>query len=447
MKKNTKIVFAVIFFITFMLIGYTALKKTPFPKKYTRNQYGDVIKFDENIEFEQVFVSKIDFLDSISIKRDELANNLEKGKMSFEIYNSDKELIYQNNYEYKDINDYQIIRLRFDIQEHVKGKEYTLKVKLSDFDKNNNISIYSDAEGNEFVSKGDTNITGSIAVGQHGQDSGYFYSVFFLAVFVLELLIFMLIHYKNKEVIIKHKKLNTVLTVIESLVFSLSSLDLVTTYMLDGRIKYMCLPIIGILFILLARNLIINLYYGKIEDIFLALVIPIGTLYFITLVPGMIPDEPYHYNQIFQLLEGNIFKKPCAIYEIPIYDNYLNARKALFDPAFEPLHFKYYATIVYSYLLYIPASLGVFVGRILNFTTLGTLYVGSYFNFILFIFVGYNIIKLLPFCKKAAFVYLMNPMLLHQVTSLSCDALIITSCLLFITYILYIKYEKKNMEL
>lgn len=430
MKKKSIIIFSIIFIITIIIIGYTALEKTPFPKKYVSNQFIDNnIYINEHNAFTQKFKSKLDILDSVSIKFREYENKT--GTMLVEIFDEENIAIFRNKYDLSEIDD-EVIRFNINIQNNAKEKEYTLNIKLDDLD-SDSLAFFGE-ENND------------IAIGQYGQEKGYYYSLIFVIILAFELFIFMLFYYKDKKILIKNKKLNNVITVIESLVFSMIFFHVLTSYFYESKILYLNLPILGILFILLVRNFLINLYNGKLEDIFLSLIIPVGTMYCIALVPGTIPDEPFHYNEIFEFLNGNILKTKYAAYKLPIFDNYLDAKEAILNPNSAIFKFDEYRVGGYSYLLYLPAIIGVFIGRLANLSTLGTLYLGSYFNFITFIVIGYYIIKYMPFCKKATLVYLFNPMLIHQVTSLSCDAMIIPTCLLFISYILYIKFEKKHFE-
>lgn len=451
MKKKSVIIFLSIFFITFMLAGYTGLKKTSFPKKYTRNMYaekynlstiGDLIADDT---LEQSFISKLDVLDAVSVKYISYGSTA-TGSMLVEIEDENDQLIYKNLFQLNDLTDDDTVEFNFDAQKNVKGKTYTLKIDIDNLKSESGITFYGE-DVNEALTTTVLDTASSLAIGQYGQEAGYFYSLFFIGLLAIEFFTFMLVYYKNKKIIIKNKKINNVLTLIESLLCSIAALKFATSYVYDSRIVYLCIPVVGITGLLLLRNIIINLYSGKLEDIFLAIAIPIGTLYWITLVPGIIPDEQFHYNEIFQLLNGNLFRTKYDVIEMPVYDNYLAAREALVNQNFIEFFVSGQRTGGYSYLLYLPATIGVVLGRIFNLTTLGTIYVGSYFNFIMYIIIGYYIIKILPLCKNAAFVYLLNPMLLHQVTSVSCDAMIMLSCLLFITYIFYLKYSKNDVEL
>ncbi|MBR1376734.1 MAG: DUF2142 domain-containing protein [Bacilli bacterium] len=448
MKKKHITIFVILMLITILIIGVSALKKFPYPKKYIYNQFGKVIGYiNEDSTFTQKFESKLDYLDGISIKYANYTEEITSGTMLVHIYDDTNKLIYLNQFDLSKILDNETVRFNFDIQKNAAGKTYTLDLELKDLDAEKNITFYGDEEGEKFSSTGENDISGSIAIGQYGQKKGYFYTIIFAMIFMLEICAFIFMWYKNKKYVIKNKKLNNVIIAISSLLFSLLFLNTITNYYYAGRISYISAILCFPLFVLIVRNFAINVCYGKPEDVFLALAIPLGTLYCITLVPGIIPDEPYHYNEIFQFLNGNFLKTKFEVYDIPIISSYNVAKQAILSENFLPLRFVEYRVGGYSYLLYLPATIGVFVGRIFNLTTLTTLYFGCYFNLVLFLVTGYFTVKYMPFCKKLAIVYLLNPMNLHQVTSLSCDAVIITTCLLFIAYVLHIKYDKDKVDI
>ena len=67
-------------------------------------------------------------------------------------------------------------------------------------------------------------------------------------------------------------------------------------------------------------------------------------------------------------------------------------------------------------------------------------------NLLIFIIIGYNILKIIPFGKWVFFVYFFNPMLIQQEMSFSSDSLINTICLLAIAYFLKMKFNSDKIE-
>ena len=63
-------------------------------------------------------------------------------------------------------------------------------------------------------------------------------------------------------------------------------------------------------------------------------------------------------------------------------------------------------------------------------------------NILIYLILGYFTIKCIPFGKLLMFAYLCIPMLIHQASSVSADALINSSTLLFIAYNMKLLFSK-----
>lgn len=91
---------------------------------------------------------------------------------------------------------------------------------------------------------------------------------------------------------------------------------------------------------------------------------------------------------------------------------------------------------------YIPAALGISLGRLLHLNTVGVLYLGRLLNLLVFVLLGTLAVRLAPFAKPMFFSVGTLLMTVHQGMSLSYDALINGLAFLFTALCLYLAYEK-----
>lgn len=97
------------------------------------------------------------------------------------------------------------------------------------------------------------------------------------------------------------------------------------------------------------------------------------------------------------------------------------------------------------YLIYFSA-IPLFITRILHLSVYFGFYCGRMMNLLIFIIIGYNILKIIPFGKWVFLCIFFNPMLIQQEMSFSSDSLINTICLLAIAYFLKMKFNSDKIE-
>lgn len=195
-------------------------------------------------------------------------------------------------------------------------------------------------------------------------------------------------------------------------------------------------------------NLIIN--KEKIEKIFLLIMIPIGLLYLTFMIPNWVSDEDAHYYKAYTVSQLKV--KPTIYNEVPTVVvqkdvNSVKDYKTLSEEIAVKTNYKSTTSIIglanaYNFLLYVPSAFGIGISRILNLNIFIGYYIGRIMNFICFLFLGYFSLKKIPYCKNILFIYLFNPMLIHQAISLSADSLINSICIFFISYTLYLSSIK-----
>ena len=459
MKKNKIFNFIMIGIICLTSVLFIFSFFHPFLSPVEKVDFGDALTIgvvNKNTVLSQKFRSEFDTLDAILIQCATYNHENENGKMIIEIYDPEQTKIYYNEYDLEEITDNSSLKLEFDVQKKTKGKEYTLVIHIKELTKDEILTFYAmPDEDSKVETTTKLDVDNSIKVYQYGETQTYFYTIILFALLLLEIFIFSIKKFKNKKLNEKknyQKMLLLILYIGISLIFSASLIDVGMDLYYENRLSIITFPILVVSSIIIIVVLVrfISQEKLKVENLFVILAIPISCMYLLSLIPGNIPDEPYHYKIAYQVSKGNILLKDRIEYKESnkIYSNYKAAREKLFDQTKDSRETYKEQDGGYSPLLYIFSSLGVLIGRIFHLTFLGTKYLGSFFNLLLFIVTGYFIIKLLPYGKYLGLVYLLNPMNIQQMTSLSCDAVINANSLLFIAYILHLNHsgEKLNIK-
>lgn len=100
---------------------------------------------------------------------------------------------------------------------------------------------------------------------------------------------------------------------------------------------------------------------------------------------------------------------------------------------------------VYSPIPYIPQALTIVICDLLTDNVAIMFYMTRIVNLIVAVMILYIAIKTIPYGKKIIFLIAIIPTTMTQIATVSPDATTITSCILFISYILKLLYEKKDM--
>jgi len=441
--KNKKIV--TIFSITILLLILSIIVKPNYPEEYKPNSISSIGEITGNTIINQNFKSKLDVLDSIKIQYGTYTKKIESGSLNIKIYNGSKE-IYQHEYQLNELSDNQILDLEFDIQKNVKNKDFHLEIETDSLE--DPITFYSMNDVGKLTSTQKMNLIGNIRIIQHGQVGGYYYTIAIAIILLIEFLVYFIKKYNNDCPIIKHKFINNCIMLVASLILAVCFLDCRLDISNNFTLSLISFALLMLSSIVIIRNIIISYYSGQYEEMFLALAIPIGTFFFLALVPGVVPDEPFHYNIAYQMSKGNFFLSKYNEYVLnPKIASYTQVKEVILGNESIPfITSGLTRSGGYSILLYIPAAFGMFIAQLFGLPEILCVYAGSYCNFLMFLILGYLIIKYLPFGKLIGLVYLLNPMLIHQATSVSCDAVINSTCLLFISYVLNIKYSSKEIN-
>ena len=196
----------------------------------------------------------------------------------------------------------------------------------------------------------------------------------------------------------------------------------------------------------------------KIENIFLAIAIPTGLLYMFVIPIGLVPDEEAHFSRAYEISKGYLIsdknESGFGGRELPVeIGTIMSSTTDTYEKTLDNLklknsgnwEFKVFAnTASYSFVCYIPQTLGILAGKVLHLPMLGIAYFGRLFNLAAWIAVMYVALKLIPCYKKLFLIAALLPITMQEAASLSADALTISMCFLLISYVIYLVKTKKS---
>lgn len=231
----------------------------------------------------------------------------------------------------------------------------------------------------------------------------------------------------------------------------------IPTQSLFANITYAVVLCLGIVFYFIIK--FFEKKNIKLEKLYLVLVIPIGILYCIANPLGKIPDEDQHARKSMAISKGIFFAhmdengnpvdklntkvKELVTRSTTSYEEAINRINMLeTDEEIDLV----YSMATYAPICHLPQAFGMFITRILGGGVSVQCYTARLINMFVAIFFIYEAIKLIPFKKNIVFFLALLPLTISEFASMSSDALTISSCIFYISYILYLKYdENKNI--
>lgn len=164
-----------------------------------------------------------------------------------------------------------------------------------------------------------------------------------------------------------------------------------------------------------------------------------------------IPDEPSHYEMIYNELGiQDSFSKQVKKYNdfsriIINYDEKVNVNKYLnFNYKFYLTNIKFNLNV--NIIKHFPQAIGILFANVLSLPiTIGTLF-AEICAMAFYIFVCYKALKKMPIKKELMMFIMLLPMSIQQMSSVSYDAVLLPFCFLFISEIFYLKFEKKEIN-
>ena len=458
MKKNKQILLFIPLIFILFLIFYVATNANLNSATYAINNDSSkpfVDIYDKQI-LTQKFVSLVDNLNSISLQIGTYGKNFTNEEIEFNIYDDKLNLINSKSIAVKSLTDCQYIDIELNDKESILEK-YVLEVRCEKCTKEKAIALFGleSQDINTLSQLNNEPINYSMTLLLNGTSYNYTYLKILIVLFIINIiLIFRNMNFERINKFISKKYIFCIIEFITSLVglISLYKLIYIYSYMVNYSIIYLLSLLFSITIII---YLIIYSFknYDKLENLFLTLMIPIGLAYLIFMIPNHIPDEHTHYVSAYNIASGNILN--MNLYTEYPHEMLINSKDQVstYEKLNEMLNlnpnFKNVATSNsnnrYISILYLPASTGIFIGKVFNLPCYLGYYLGRLLGFIAFLFMAYSCIKLIPFGKMIMFIYVFNPMLIHQIISISADSLIISFCLLFVCYILNLLYNKEKL--
>lgn len=194
-------------------------------------------------------------------------------------------------------------------------------------------------------------------------------------------------------------------------------------------------------------------YYTNLISIFM-----IGMIFCFTVNVYHILDEKRHFMSAYNLSYGNLdVENPVVdkqfMEEIPRGTHY-SIFVSLFGEKYEfqngNLPEEYLVDSMptsYNAVIYIPSTLGILVGRILQGSVADVFFMGRIFNLATYIALIALALKILPYKKNTFFIILTIPMFLCFASTYSVDGIGVGLASLFIAYFLKLYNDKENITL
>ncbi len=434
--KNKYLILSIFFAILSVLIiafkVYYPIEKSNFDLSVD-----NIINVNSNSTIEGFFKSSVRELERTDLFFVNYNKRLSQGTINITLYDGE-DAIYSNNYELKELNDLSYVKMDFYVQKESYNKNYRFVITTRDLKKGESFGFI----GKHIDDSDDENnyMSNEFYVRYKGEDKTYMYCVL---LFIISC-IMVALHFISSNKKYNNYKYRLVLLFLASHIAVFNSFFLLNCIYRNISISKMILIASAIIdyliFVYLIKCIIYYINTKKIEYVFLSLAIPIGLFFWLVEVPGSAPDEWFHFVSIHKLSLMNFtniatFPKGGLLE----YDSYHAAYNSIIND-YNNYEYMTMSFINYPGLLYIFNIFGYLLGRLLHIPLLLKMYLASYFNYILYIVVGYFIIKKTPIFKLLFLLIMLTPIFLQQSTSISIDCVGNLSSLLFIAIVLDQKY-------
>ena len=361
-------------------------------------------ELDGNVVVEQTFIANKNNLEAVAIGFDKAFRTYSDEKIKIQIIQTDNNQViaeYDSIYE-TPVQDYKKYKFEFEKQPDSEGKEYKIKIINENGSKGNPVLYQS--QGN--FEQGTLTLNGEEQSGNLNFEL-YYFSRYATIIFTVAIIGF----------------------------------NIVT---------------ILILGLFIFKKISIN-------KTFLIITIMLGMFYVFAIPIYRGHDEHAHFYRAYEISQG-IFNTKIeneeSVTEIP---------KAFEEttPEGEACNITYYRNVidflgvdinedetmtvnasymaVYSPIPYIPQALTIGILNIFTDNVAIIFYGARIVNLLVSVFLLYFAMKLIPFGKKLIFLITILPTTMVQISSLSPDALTLTSSILFVAYVLKLWYEKRKI--
>lgn len=236
-------------------------------------------------------------------------------------------------------------------------------------------------------------------------------------------------------------------------------------YLVSELISVKCinLVIIGvaflfILFIIAIYFLLMRLVNKKlkIESYFLLFSIFFGVFYIFGFPPSQLPDDQADYlrtleisnfdfvtprndDKVGRYLNSSIHK----VYSSQNYGDVIKNRGLKLNNSI--VFYDYSNKALYSFVCYIPQVIGFSVSKMFNVSIFTQSIFGKVFNYIFYVILVYFSIKYIPIKKDFIFFISLIPLSLQEGTSLAPDAMMISTVIGLVSFIVYQRVDEKSL--
>lgn len=400
----------------------------------------------------QEFLSKVNNLSRIDIVFNGYGSQFDDEVVTLRLLNNNA-TIYQASMYAKEINGGITKSFYLDhVIEESKGKKYSVEVSCDECDDQHKIALFGgNAEAKSFpLQINNSELINTIEIYQTG--TTFDKTIIILVMIIFSIIVCLIFYDLLKATKLKLRSISSsAIEFVLSLLFNyfLFKFVYICSYKFNVSFVYLSLIIASLcmLIVIFAYRIV---KYKKVEELFLTLMIPIGLTYLTFMIPNQVADESVHYYSCYNIQKGDlldfgyIVDAPSQIVENDSLhlDSYYKLDNVM------RLKSDYASTITvtgsrYSSLFYVPGSIAVYINRLLKTPLFWGYYLGRILTFICYLSLVYIAIKVLPFGKMLLFVYLFNPMSIHQSISLSADSLMNAFCILYISYVLNLFHKEK----
>lgn len=191
---------------------------------------------------------------------------------------------------------------------------------------------------------------------------------------------------------------------------------------------------------------------NKLYLIFTLLSLILGIIFSIIIPLFQIPDEETHFNYIYSYFDDDInFCEKINNYgdtERIIYnsDEKVNVDK-YFDLSKKIDVIDKIEYVDYHFIKHFPQTIGLLVSELFHFPIIIAITFSEVLAVIFYTVICLFALKLMPIKKESMMFIMLLPMAVQQMGSFSYDVLVNSMMFLFISYILYLKYEKKDVTI
>jgi len=452
MKKNRiSLIISGLITVTILILFFVSYYKKPYYPIFmyngeVSNQY--LIKVENNKEYVDYVKPEMKDLEKIELIYSSSGITSTSGEINIDIFDESKK-IYENTYKVEKLKDLEHLNMDFYVQKDSINKEYKIVIGASSLKKGDYITFLGINRENKIMSDNKVKVY-SLLAGYRGEIKSYKYVTVLFIFVIFSIFIFFLINVKKYKLLSSKILSNVIIkNILLCIISFIGAYSLIYTFIgIHSNVvfssKFIIIAIICIS--LLLYNITYELKEKNIPRLFLALAIPIGIIYILFEVPGSSPDEWYHFVSIYKVTHLN-FSNMATFPTIGSieYNNYMDVYNNIINQA-PNLEYKTVPFIQYPALLYLFNIIGFCVSSLFKLPIVIRMYFASFFNFMFYLFGGYHIIKRIPFYKILLLLYMMTPLFFQQSTSITVDLMINMCSLYFISTVLDIYVNKKNIN-